>query len=490
MSTREVALVMSVLLGAACGTTVPLQKQAIPGSGLVTNSPAQAGAQAAGGAAGGSGPPASQPVATGSPSALPGPGFASVDRSAGGGQPIGSNAPIRVGLMYSSDANAVASSVGGSFSEPDYRVIQNIVVDYVNSTGGVGGHRLVPEYYDASQTKSAQRISEEACASWVQDGHVLAVVPGLAIIDTTVLSKCLNDAHVLALYEGSYSTLDSQSFARRPYWLEPDTMPLNELATMYAQALAEQGFFRGARVGVIYDSYPQFTSVAEKILIPAIRAAGGDVVATFQHGIHSASDMAAGSSQMNSAVLQFKAAHVSKVMFFDAWVGGWIDFAIAASSQGWHPTYGLSSQDGPQATLSTGLIPSDQLPGTVFAGWESVFDVRPEDAGNWARRSTCLDVFRRAKLDVTGLSTDGYGAAMSMCSGLLVLQDAGRLVSGSFTSSALAAAALGLQQHLQSATVPATRFAQDRHFGAAGWRPGAYDESCKCFVYTGPIHTF
>ena len=388
--------------------------------------------------------------------------------------------------MYSSDANTVATSLGATLNEPDYRVIQDAVVAHINKTGGVGGHPLVASYYNASQTKSAQQISEEACAKWVQDDHVLAAMPGLAIIDTSLLSSCLNKAHVVTVYEGSYSTLDAKSFARLPYWFEPDTLSLNELASLYAASLGAQGLLKGARVGLIYDSYPQFAAVAKDVLIPAIRAAGGDVVSTFQQGIHGASDVGAGSSAMNSAVLQFRSNNVSEVMFFDAWVGAWIEFSIAAQDQGWHPRYLLSSQDGPQDALSTGLVPPDQLPGTAFTGWYSVYDVLPADGGNWARHAACLDVFRGANISVTSLGTDGYGAAMSMCSGLLVLQDAGARVAGPLTTAALASAVAGLGDRLQSATVAATRFARGTQYGVAGWRPGRYQESCGCFRYTGP----
>ena len=316
---------------------------------------------------------------------------------------------------------------------------------------------------------------------------MVAAVPGLAVIDTALLSHCLNRAHVVSVYEGSYSTLDAHAFASLPYWFEPDTMPLEKLVEVYVRAAARSGFLKGARIGLIYDSYPQFSAVATKVLVPAIRAAGGEVVSSFQQSIHGAADIGAGSSAMNSAVLQFRSANVSKVMFLDAWVGAWVQFAMAAQAQGWHPSYALSSQDGPQDALSTGLVPAAQLPGTVFAGWFSVGDVGPRDAGSWPRRSECLSVFRRAGIDAEALSTDGYGAAMAMCTGLLALRDAGTGLQGAKTSGDLAGSLVRLGEHLQSAVVPVTRFAAGRQYGVAAWRPGAYVPSCQCFRYTGPL---
>src|SRR5205814_10075803 len=113
-------------------------------------------------------------------------------------------------------------------------------------------------------------------------------------------------------------------------------------------------FFKSAKIGLVYDDYPQFSSVTDKVLLPALKAAGADVAATFAHGIHDVPDLGPGAGTMTNAVLHFRTAGVTRVMFFDAYVSAWVLFARAADEQSWQPVYGLSSQDSPEDAIESG----------------------------------------------------------------------------------------------------------------------------------------
>ena len=170
-----------------------------------------------------------------------------------GGSPTGDGATaagdaLKVGVMWSSDANTVIGSTGSAMKVPDARDMYKAVIDYVNKSGGIGGHPVEPAFYDAQMTRSSVEVSQGACTQWTQDDHVFAALPSATFQDNDALRTCMANAGVLTVYAGVYSTTKESDFASSPLWFEPDTLSLERFATVFAAGLQQQGFFQGTKI--------------------------------------------------------------------------------------------------------------------------------------------------------------------------------------------------------------------------------------------------
>lgn len=441
-----------------------------------TSSPSGPGDNGGGSAGGGSG----SGTATGSGSGSSGSGTGTPRSSSG---PRGSSAPIQVGLMYSSDANAVVDRFGANATQADARKIGDAVLKYVNEHGGIGGRKAEAVWYDVSSADRPETISEGACTRWTQDEDVELALPENPLMDTKLMRECLGKAGVLSLYLNTYSRTSQREFTRSPLWFEAESMNLETFARTYARGLAAQGFLKGARIGLLHDDGSDFTAVAKEILIPELKAAGAVIAATATNRVHGANDLANGSNQANNAVLRFRGADVSHVVFFEPWVG-WALFTQSANAQGWRPKYGLSSQSLLQAAYETGLIPAAQLDGAVAVGWNPGVDVPPAASGTWDRKALCLDIFRKAGVEEEiESSQDARVKSVGFCGGMLLLADAARGLSD--VAPKTIASKLQTMSDAPLANLFRGRFAPDRHFGATEWRPVAWNAPCRCFRYTG-----
>ncbi len=400
------------------------------------------------------------------------------------GDVASSKDPVKVGLMYSSDSNAVVEQFGADAAQADARKIGNAVLKYVNDHGGVAGRPMQPVWYDVSATDSPQVISQGACTRWTEDEKVILALPENPLMDTDLMRACLGKAGVLALYLNTYSRTPLSEFAKYPLWFEADSMALETFARVYVAGLAKQGFFKSARIGVLHDEGGNFSTVVKNVLLPELKRAGANVVATATNRVRAAEDLPAGGNQASNAVLRFRGANVTHVMFFEPWVG-WVLFAQAANAQGWQPKYGLSSQSLLQAAIETGLVPTQQLTGARAVGWNPGVDVPPPASGSWARKQLCLDIFKKAGLEAEiDASQDARVKSIGLCGGLLLLADAARGSTGTITSSSIGAR-LQTMTEAPLANLVRGRFGPARHFGATQWRPIAYDAGCGCFKNAG-----
>lgn len=483
------ALVGALVLASACGSTAELDGASVSASDerslgsddgmLSTPEAGVPGMSPAAPVAGrGSGRVAGTPgAASGAPSSE------GATASTASPAPV-ADGPIQVGMMYSSDTNAYVESVGADAAQADARRTGQAVIDHINANGGVAGRPLEPVWYNASATESPQAMSQGACTAWTQDNHVLVALPENPLQDVDLTRTCLTKANVVGIYLNSYArTLDRQ-YDESPMWFELETLSLETAARTYVAGLDEQGFFHDAKVGVVYDEGPSFVATAETVLLPALRAAGADVVATATSNVRGTGDIASANAQISNAVLRFRSEGVTHVLFFEPWVG-WILFAQNANSQGWQPTYGLSTQSLLQVAVETGLVPTNQLAGAKAVGWNPGVDVPIRDSGTWARKELCLEIFTDAGVEgELEASQDAYMKSMSQCAGLLLLADAGRSISGPISTADLVAA-IEAMSDVPLANAPRARFAPDRHYGGADWRPVSFDGGCTCFRYTG-----
>lgn len=485
------------LLACACGSTVQSTGSIQSGDaglpGLSSGTPAQGTTSAGGGGTSGLSPSggtdgSGQVTAAGSAND-PALGTADGGAAAQGGtnapkQVAATSQPVKVGFMYSTDTNAALAAMGAKQGTGDGKQLTQAVIDYVNKTGGIAGHKIVPAYYNVSATDSPQAISQGACTQWTQDDHVFAAVPLASVQDNDVMRSCLAHARTPAVYPNFYTETTEDAFTHSPLWFELEGLSVEKWAQVYAAGLAQMGFFHNTKIGLVYDDGPTFTGVVNRVLLPALRHYGADVVATARESIHGVNDLGSGNSQMSNAVLNFQTKGVTNVMFFEVWQG-WFLFLQNAQSQHWYPKYGLSTQNALQIMIDLGLVPTGELPGSVVVGWNPGVDVPLPSSGGWPRLQLCRDIFRKAGQDITGSGQEAYHGGLSLCESILALQDAGRLAAAPLSTSSLAAGLAALGHRLQLGNLPSGDLEPNRHYAAVQWRPGKYDGGCGCGVYTG-----
>jgi hypothetical protein len=189
---------------------------------------------------------------------------------------------------------------------------------------------------------------------------------------------------------------------------------------------------------------------------------------------------------MQSAVLAFRAKNINRVLFFEPWVS-YFAFLQSAQSQGYHPTYGMTSQESVQVALDLGLVPREQLVGAKLVSWLPVVDVPLAKAILGPRQKLCVEILQKSGI---GTSTDQttYAGEMSICESILRLQDvyqrAPRRLSGSDFTRGLER----LGASAQFATIPAGSFNSNKHWGLSSYYDGKYDTGCGCFSVGGPAH--
>ena len=402
-----------------------------------------------------------------------------------GGAPALDPPVLKVGLQVSTNAGTGLAAIGasGTGGQGDPRDLARAVIDWMNANGGVAGRPVEPVFNDVDAVGSAAAASERACAQWTQDERVSVANPVSAVQDSNLLRDCLGRAGIPSYYGNVYSQLQKSSFDGSPLWFELFGTNLEDLARVTVRGLAAQQFFDEGKVGVVYHDSPSFREELESTFLPEL-AAVGVTPETFAASASSAADAGAGSQQMSNAVLRFRSAGVDKVLFFEPWAGFFL-FLSSAESQGYRPTYGFTSQAGLSPMIELGLVPTSQLPGSRLVGWLPLTDV--DDAAPYVgpRLSLCVDIYRQAGIP---MSSANYGRAVQLmqCDHLLLLRDVYRNAPATLTGDhfRVGMEVLGADTGLGSA--PMATFGPDKHWGAAGYWPGHYEESCTCYVYDGP----
>ncbi|MDP9101904.1 MAG: hypothetical protein M3N21_07145 [Actinomycetota bacterium] len=489
----------TALLVTACGSTAVTAGRSSAGTGDATLQ-GQAGASQQGATGLGSGSTSTGGTAAvgGTTGALTGSGTSGTAGSAGTGTPTSTGntvpggtqgsgslsgalvpATFTIGLQYSGNANAAMAAVGGGAFKDDRRPENDAVIAWINKHGGIAGRPASPIYNNIDATANPQTESQSACAQWTQDNHVAIAFPRSAVADNDLLRACLKRAGVPAVVLQTSRTLGS-SFASSPLWFEPTALSLGQYARTYVRGLAGTGFFKTGKVGVVYYDNASFPAALKSDLLPELKAAGVPSPELYGASIDSASTLGSGSQQMSSAVLAFRSKGVTKVLFFEPWVG-YFEFLNNAKSQQYHPEYGLSSQEGPQLAMDLGLVPADQLAGARVVSWTPASDVRHFQPFLGPRIKLCTQIYRDAGIVIASDQTS-YGFQMTDCEYLMLIQDAyrsapHRLVAADFVHGA---EALGDSQVL--ATRTRGGFGPTKHWGIDQYWTGHFDTAQSTFV--------
>lgn len=335
---------------------------------------------------------------------------------------------IYVGFPTNTDVSKAApAGIGASEFGDQEGQIKAVVAD-ANRHGGLLGRTIVPVFHDiatANLQTDPSGAAQSTCSALTDDHPVVAVVNIVAAIDLDAFYACLAK-HQTPIISAGFIPVDDVQFATyAPYLYKTTSASFTALSPVWIDRLSAMGYFHGwdtnngasasgaAKVGLLYPSrQPQQRIFAA--LKSQLAARGIHVVKEFQYD---ATSLDRESSDMNSAVLQFRGAGVTHVLSSESDV---LLFMTAADSQHYRPRYGLNSYHAAAVQLQ-GTVPATQLRGSMGVGWLPTTDVdsahNPGSVGPGEKR--CRQIMQGASQDISAPAP--AVVALSLCDGVHML---------------------------------------------------------------------
>jgi ABC-type branched-subunit amino acid transport system substrate-binding protein len=464
--------------GLAAGASAPITAGGVAGAG------------GAAGVAGGSGSPGS----TGAPGAASAPGGAALHG-------VGVTATtVKVGIVYQSNGDAANAALGASgVTQGDTKADAQAVVDDINAHGGVAGRKLIAVFhaYDANSADTRASQDQAACAYFVQDNHVFAVLGG----GYENLAPCLSKSGVVQLDGSSLLDYDKADLAALPSYFMLGTLTQDRMMADHVSTLRRLSYFSKwdyttgkpgvmpVKLGIMSVDVPEWERPLQKVLLPALRKAGYPVAPADIFRVHNPGSTAEDGQTVNdvqSATLKFRADNVTHLLLLDAGGSLVLLFSKDAKGQGYYPRLGLNSAGAMQALSDSGVIGNDQLNGAMGLGWAPSVDLPAAETGKYATSATkyCLKVMK----DRTGQTYDSTNAAaiaLGYCDMGFLLALGIDHAGPSITKDTVRAAIEGVASSFVSAGSPESFFGPGRHDQVQRGYDMVWDTACTCAKYKG-----
>jgi ABC-type branched-subunit amino acid transport system substrate-binding protein len=215
-----------------------------------------------------------------------------------------SSTSIRVGLPYLNLASL--ESVGLNINQGSYPDAFNALIDNLNAQGGIDGRKIVLSLASVNPTSTASSAS--ACTQLTEDDNVFVAFG-------PIYPLCYQQAGVATINGDMGATLSPS--AAPNFTLTPPAAAFDPLQiSVYAQ----QGIFKGKKIGVIGASVDQ---TEMPIVLASLKKQHVDVV---QSAIDSApqGDTAANNQQIQVIAQRFESEGVKVVVGVGTGASGWL----------------------------------------------------------------------------------------------------------------------------------------------------------------------
>jgi ABC-type branched-subunit amino acid transport system substrate-binding protein len=483
--TRWLPVVVSALVLTGCGTTVPLRTSAgttrdgLGGPEAAVPSVADgATVPVASASAPAVSPTDAQPLAAG-PTAT---GPQAPARSAGLPGPRRSLPPIQIGSYYLQGGSAAVAAIGfAGIVIPDNKPLTDAMVTYLNAHGGLGGRKIQLVWFQYSSTGDPHAQDAAACADFTQDHHVYLVLGGISS-GAGDLEPCLN-RHGVPLI-GANAGGDARYFAQNHrYVYEPGQASFTRGLATLVSTLSAQGWFSGNHpIGVVQYEGTTYDHAVDDGLVAPLARLGLKLTDRVSFSGVDNNSIASGAA---NAVVKFHGEGIDRVIFMAPGGAAATYFMNAASSQQWHPQYGVWSADSPYILGITAS--SDQLANARGIGYQPGLDVSgsQDPTATTPAGKKCLAFWDSVgQTDHSALNSPLQRATCDVVDTLLLAVAAN--ADATTSTAALEQGYDAVGDRYQPAGTFVIRFRPGSHDAAAGYRELTYDVSCKCFGYTGP----
>jgi hypothetical protein len=510
-----VVLACGCALIAGCGTTVSgASKLSTDGSdNFGVGGPAAPGTSAGpGGTAvgGGTGPGSGTGgSSTAGGQFTSGAGGSSLAGGAGGNGHGVTATTIYIGMVEAVNTDKVNAATGVSNAAlGDPLADAKAVVDYINKHGGVAGRKLELVTYPIDSTSTADIETQwaAACAKFTQDNpRVFASLDA----GTASYRRCMQNAGVVQV-DDDLPQASASEFRSYPGFVELGYPNLNRLAAEQVTALADQNYFQPwntvtgqpaktgkAKVGIVTYDTPDYAEAVDGILVPRLKQLGYNPLVERINDVSRASDYGGQSAAVKSAELKFASSGVDHVIMFEGNGGLSLFFMNNASSQDYHPRYGVNSSSALEVLVEGHEAQPSQAHGAVGFGWIPGFDLpaaqNPDNGpySNPARRQ-CLAIM--ADYGITFPSSNAEGEALGLCSRLFLIQMALNATPKLITRNTFVHAVDAIGSRFTGGGTLGEFLGPGRHDGVSKIYYWHWVDSCPtggggCMTYTGPRRT-
>ena len=494
---RRLAGTLCLLVAlSGCGTTVAgagaQQLASTTDNGLGVPLAPTGGTTSGGTSSSGSASSGSSQVAAGAPAA---PGQAAT-RGPGGTAGVGGAAPapalsttgervrtpISVGILAQGSANAAAAALGANYSTSTTGAdVARALVRYYNKHGGISGRQIKPvEYIVDVASGSYESEYEAACARFTQDNDVAVAISILANAYYDNYESCLAKAGVPDI-TGPTGGTDDHDLAQYPSLISATAPSTNRRFEALMSRFRGDGFLSArSKVGIIVEGCPYNLRAYKTTIEPLAKRYGWSVERRDVDCLRGFSEAGQFINQVGSAVVPFRTAEVDRVMFVSNFEGvALLGFENAAHSQGYAPSYALTSTTGGAALA--GQFQNDQLKRMRGVGWTPDLDIAARALPSAATKRC------RAMLASEGIQPQSKADDLLdlVCDQFFVLEAALTKSGGQAERGALAAAfdALGSSHVSPYLIEGASSYRGGKHFGPRLYATWGYQAGCGCMAY-------
>jgi hypothetical protein len=395
---------------------------------------------------------------------------------------------VYIGVMTVNDFSTAAAALGAKDADPgNQEEDAQTVAGLINKRGGLFGRKVVITYENVSTASllvNAAGDASAACTHFTQDRPVIAVFNDISPIDLPSFRSCFAQAKV-PLFEASIQSISRSALNSLGGYVTSVVSPTyTDLAPTFVARLQAERYFSGwnvtnatagsapVKVGIIAENTPYDLQAAQE-LSGALARDGHAPVAQFNYTLGASGT----TSNLSSAVLQFRSRGITHVIGADAGTGA---FMVQANSQHFYPRYGINTINLPASSL-TPDAPKKELQGALGIGWYPSLDVNSaQDPGYLsAAGKTCVSALVKAQKYVARFA---FGIGTSYCDGFGLIR-AAILAGGGFTGADVVHG-----EALAGATyTPSGTFSSNLHSG--DWAiPGSgrdlgWISKCQCFEY-------
>jgi ABC-type branched-subunit amino acid transport system substrate-binding protein len=367
-------------------------------------------------------------------------------------------------------ASTVYQGLGAGGLDPGPQLgAAKAMIAWMNSHGGIAGRKVDPIYYEV---KSGQSNEQQACATLAEDNKTFAVITNNA---ADQLPGCMKKNHTVLLQEdtGVHDIVDVKNLA--PYYYAPAWFDQQRNAKVYVDGLQAQGYFKGAKIGLLLFDAPYYQRAAD-VVQQQLKHYGLKLTERFAYqGVNNPDGP-------GNAVVRFRASTVTHVMVLDFHTQMIVTFANAAEAQGYRPRYGLNSSSQWSVLRDEGsLWRPEQYRNAVGVGHRPVDDIDSRTHNSAVK--LCMKIYTDAGLQLHGANAARY--SLAYCD-LLMFLKRGLERATELTPDGLWSAVGGFGSTFESALTFGTRFGPSGGIGGPTTiRYGAFDQGCTCFKYTG-----
>lgn len=355
---------------------------------------------------------------------------------------------------------------------------------YVNAHGGIGGRKLKTVVHDYNAMQASEVNDNNLCAAITgTDKAFMAVLHGQIHYSAR---DCYAAKKVLAFEGAAYGFGKSFYDAHQPSLWSPSYADYDESSRALVATIKARNWLKGeTKVGlVLWDDKP-YHDVADKTLVPALKALGVEVVqasvsnadiGSIEDGIHTAAQtmVVNGADHLvflGSAPLQ--------------------PFFVQQNQQQSSFVYALTSFDVPR--YMAGNFPKN-MAGAIGIGFSPVDDVVDAQHAfpQAGTEADCVAIYKAAGIAIPARYSSDFNSkqAMSYCESTLLLKKVADTIPNNLTEAAWTAAAQKLGTSYQAAQTFGTSYSSSKHTGAAYYREITYSADCTCMTYTSGNKAF